>query len=231
MPSKPMHPMPKRGPFMAGATPSPIPMPADATDAEPERALISRLLEGDDSAFDEVVRRHQEPLLRFALGLLGDLDEAADVVQETFICAYERIAGFRGGSTLYTWLYRIAYNRSISLLRRRKVRRLLRLDRHGEDGEGEGAGVRLQLVAADDPGADLERAERMRQVERAIASLPPRQRSIFVMRHFEGLSHGEIARIAGRSEGAIRAGYFHAVRKVRDAVRRAGLLDTEENET
>lgn len=231
MPSKPMHPPSKRGSAMAGVTPSPILMSAVATDSGPDGALVARLQGGDERAFDEIVRRYQEPLLRFALGLLGDLDDAADVVQETFVRAYEQISEFRGGSTLYTWLYRIAYNRSISLLRRRKVRRLLRLDRRGEDGEGEGLGVRLQLVAADDPGADLERAELMRQVELAVAALPPRQRSIFVMRHYQGLSHGEIARIVGRTEGAIRAGYFHAVRKVRDAVRRAGLLDAEADET
>ena len=69
------------------------------------------------------LRQHQEALVRFAYRLVGDLDEASDVAQETFIRAYERIADFRGGSTLYTWLYPIAYNRAISLLRRRRVRR------------------------------------------------------------------------------------------------------------
>ncbi|MDP6018464.1 MAG: sigma-70 family RNA polymerase sigma factor, partial [Candidatus Latescibacteria bacterium] len=128
-------------------------MSHDRTD--PEAALLARLRAGDDTAFDELVRRHQEPLVRFAQRLVGDVDEASDVAQETFIRAFERIADFRGGSTLYTWLYRIAYNQAISLLRRRRVRRFFRLDQEEELP----AGVELQLVSGDDAAAQIEQAE------------------------------------------------------------------------
>jgi len=201
----------------------PRPMSHDRTD--PEAALLARLRAGDDTAFDELVRRHQEPLVRFAQRLVGDVDEASDVAQETFIRAFERIADFRGGSTLYTWLYRIAYNQAISLLRRRRVRRFFRLDQEEELP----AGVELQLVSGDDAAAQIEQAEIFERIDAAVQQLPPRQRGIFVMRHYEGMSHAQIAQVVGRSEGAIRAGYFHAVRKLRDAARQAGLL--EEGET
>ena len=159
--------------------------------------------------------------MRFVLRLVGDADEASDVVQETFVRAYERLADFRGGSGLYTWLYRIAHNQAISWLRKKKVRRFLRIDSVGQGEEI----TPVQLVADDDPAADLERAEALQQIEVAIADLPPRQRSIFVMRHYEGMTHAQIAQVVGRSEGAIRAGYFHAVRKLRTAVQAAGLLE------
>ena len=198
------------------------PMSHDRTD--PEAALLALLRAGDDTAFEELVRQHQEHLVRFTHRLVGDLDEASDVVQETFIRAYEGIDDFRGGSALHTWLYRIAYHQAISLLRRRRVRRFLRLDRDEEFTEA----VELQLVDRHDVVADLEHAELMRHVAASVEQLPPRQRGIFVMRHFEALTHAEIAQIVGRSEGAIRAGYFHAVRKVRAAIGAAGLLEDEE---
>ena len=190
----------------------------------PEAVLLARLRAGDDAAFDELVRQHQEPLVRFALRLVGDRDDASDVAQETFIRAYERIGDFRGGSSLYTWLYRIAYNQAISLLRRRRVRRFLRLDRT----EDNGAEVELQLIDSHDAAANLEQAELLKHIDKAIETLPPRQRAIFVMRHVQGMSHTQIAKVVGRSEGAVRAGYFHAVRKLRDAARKAGLLDAPE---
>jgi RNA polymerase sigma-70 factor, ECF subfamily len=191
----------------------------DGTDSE--AALVARLRVGDEAAFEELVRQHQEPLLRFAHRIVGDLDEASDVAQETFVRAYERIGAFRGGSSLYTWLYRIAYNQAISLLRRRKVRRFFRLG-HSEDVS---AGVALQLIDTHDVAAQVEQTQFVQQIERAIEALPPRQRAIFTMRHFDGMSHAQIAQVVGRSEGAIRAGYFHAVRKLRIAARRAELFD------
>jgi RNA polymerase sigma-70 factor (ECF subfamily) len=195
------------------------PMSQDRSD--PEAVLLDRLRAGDEAAFEQLVRQHQESLVRFAHRLVGDLDEASDIAQETFISAFERIADFRGGSTLYTWLYRIAYNQAISLLRRRRVRRFLRLDREEEFTEG----VELQLVAEGDAATRVEEAELLRHIEAAIETLPPRQRGIFVMRHYEGMSHAQIAKVVGRSEGAIRAGYFHAVRKLRVAAREAGLFE------
>ena len=146
----------------------PRPMSRDRSD--PEAVLLDRLRAGDEMAFEELVRQHQEALVRLAYRLVGDLDEASDVAQETFIRAYERIADFRGGSTLYTWLYRIAYNRAISLLRRRRVRRFLRLDLDQELSEG----VELQLVATGDAATQVEQNELLRHVDVAIETLPPR---------------------------------------------------------
>ncbi|MBT5058847.1 MAG: sigma-70 family RNA polymerase sigma factor [Gemmatimonadetes bacterium] len=186
--------------------------PADPpTIAVSEKALVKRIRAGDPAAFDEVVRRHHERLIQFVFRLVNDRDDAADVAQDTFIKAHRRFGDFRGEAGLFTWLYRIAYNESISLLRRRKLRGYLRL---GSDGRVDQVWDPA-LAIEDDPSAELESQQVQQQVAEAVASLPPRQRAIFSMRHYEELSHAEIARVIGRSEGAVRANYFHAIRKLR----------------
>ncbi len=87
--------------------------------------------------------------------------------------------------------------------------------------------MQLQLVDSHDAAAHVEQQQLLQYLAVAIKALPPRQRGIFVMRHYEGMSHAEIARVVGRSEGAIRAGYFHAVRKLRAAAKASGLLEEE----
>lgn len=166
-----------------------------------------RLRSGDEAAFDDIVRRYQERVYQYAYRLVQDRDEASDVAQETFIRAYGKIASFRGDSSLNTWLYRIASNLGINALRKKRLRSLIGLDRAPP------------IEAPGGPDQDLAADEIRRRVDAAVALLPPRQRSIFVLRHYDELSHREIAQVVGSSEGAVRAGYFHAVRKLRTALR------------
>ena len=188
-----------------------------STPAEPpiievrEKELVKRIRAGDSAAFDEVVRRHHERLIQFVFRLVNDQDDAADVAQDTFIKAHLCFGDFRGEAGLFTWLYRIAYNESISLLRRRKLRAYLRL---GSDGSVDQVWDPA-LAVEDDPSAEMESQQLQQQVTDAVANLPPRQRAIFSMRHYEEMSHAEIARVIGRSEGAVRANYFQAIRKLR----------------
>lgn len=188
-----------------------------------EQVLVDRIRAGDSAAFDEVVRRHHERLIQFVYRVVNDPDDAADIAQETFIKAHRRFGEFRGHAGLFTWLYRIAYNESISLLRRRKLRSYLRL---GSDGTVDQSWDPA-LSIDDDPTAEMESEQLQQQVEAAAAQLPPRQRAIFSMKHFEDMSHGDIARVLGRSEGAVRANYFHAVRKLRQYLSQTGLLDPQ----
>jgi len=175
----------------------------DSSDAR----LLEQLRAGDGSAFEEIVRRYQERVYQYAYRLVQDPDEASDVAQETFIRAHGKLADFRGDASLNTWLYRIASNLGINALRKRRLRRYIALDQAPE------------VQASGGPERDLADDEIRRRVEAAVALLPPRQRSIFILRQYEQLSHREIAGIVGSSEGAVRAGYFHAVRKLRDALR------------
>ncbi|MFC1525282.1 RNA polymerase sigma factor [Candidatus Latescibacterota bacterium] len=175
-----------------------------ATPSEAE--LLRRLRAGDESAFDIVVRRYQERIFRYVSRLVGDADEASDIAQETFIRAYGQIDRFRGESALYTWLYRIASNLSINALRKRGLRSFIGLDEAPS------------LVAAGGPEEDLRAAQIRERVAEAVDQLPPRQRSIFILRQYDQLSHREISKVVGSSEGAVRAGYFHAVKKLQKSL-------------
>ena len=170
--------------------------------------LVDRFRSGDEAAFDDIVRRYQERVYQFVCRVVGDAEDAADVTQETFIRAYDKLNRFRGDSGLYTWLYRIAMNMSINCLRERKLRTFVGLDDPAVP----------ELRAQGGPEEDVAARELRGHIDAAIAKLPPRQRSIFVLRHFDELSHRDIALVVGSSEGAVRSGYFHALRKLRSAL-------------
>ena len=170
------------------------------TDAE----LVSCFKAGEEQAFNEIVRRYQERIFDLVFRLLQDFDEAHDIAQETFIRAYDKLRGFRGESAPYTWFYRIALNLSINYLRKKKLRSFLSFD----DSEV------IDGATRGGPDEDLAAAELRGQVDAAIGLLPARQRSIFILRQYDQLAHREIAEVLGCSEGAVRAGYFHAIKKL-----------------
>ena len=173
--------------------------------------LIDLFRQGNESAFNEIVRRYQEKLYWVARRFVNDHDEADDVVQEVFIKAYDALKDFRSESGLYTWLYRIAVNMSLNVVRKRKVREFLQLDTLlGEEQSSE-----------DRPDEALERSEHRSLVQEAVNKLPEKQRAVFVMRYYEELSYEEIAAILKTSVGGLKANYFHAIRKIGEYVKRA----------
>lgn len=171
-----------------------------------EKELIQRFQGGESWAFDRLMEKHQKRVYRIALGMLGDHDSAADIVQEVFIRAFRSLKKFRRDSSLSTWLHRITVNLCIGEIRKRKVRNHLSL-----------AGFTERLRSPiGRPAKDLDRKDDRQRIQRAVKKLPARQRAIFVMRHDEELSHVEIAEVLKLSEGAVRASYFHALKKLRE---------------
>jgi len=169
--------------------------------------LISRFLEGDKRAFTEIVLRYQKPLLQVASTVIGDENEAQDMVQETFVKIYFNIHTFRGKSSLYTWMYRILYNQCISLLRKKKIFSFVSFDNH------DFANLPSKILH---PGKVCENNEIKDAVKKAMTKLPAKQRMIFAMKQIDGLKHEEIARILGITEGAVKASYFHAIQKLKE---------------
>ena len=165
--------------------------------------LVRRFLAGEERAFDALVYRHRERVRNSVQRLVRDGDDVEDIAQETFIRAHNRLHHFRGNSSLFTWLYRIAINLSINHLRKQQARTFCPLSDRSRE-----------LQAPGGPEEDLRRAEVGLKVDQAVAQLPPRQRAIFGLRYYDQYSHREIARILGNTEGAVRAGYFHAVKKL-----------------
>lgn len=164
---------------------------ADAEQISTDRALVDRLLEGDEEAYREFFADRFPGLFRFALSRLGgDEDQAQEAAQKAFVTAFEKLDSFRGDSTLFTWLCGIC-RFQIGDLRKRRGRwpRLVSASRDGD------VALKLDLLpnSADDPAAALDRQERVAQVHQALDELPPRYGQALEWKYIEGLSVRHIA--------------------------------------
>lgn len=176
---------------------------ASTTDERTDLDLVARWKAGEQRAATLLVERHAAAVSRFVASI-GSRAEAEEVVQDTFVRAFASIDGFRGESSLRTWLFTIA--RRLVLDRRRSTRR------RGEQVEVQEADVATEYDALDGVLADETRA-RLRQ---AMAALTPTQREVFVLRVSEGLSYREIAEAVDTTEGAARVHYHNAMRAIKE---------------
>jgi RNA polymerase sigma-70 factor, ECF subfamily len=176
---------------------------APTTDERTDLDLVARWKAGEQRAATLLVERHASALARFvsSIGARADVDE---VVQDTFVRAFASIDGFRGESSLRTWLFTIA--RRLVLDRRRAARR------RGEHVEVQEGDVATEFDALDGVVADETQA-RMR---RAMAALTPTQREVFVLRVSEGMPYREIAEAVDTTEGAARVHYHNAMRAIKE---------------
>jgi RNA polymerase sigma-70 factor (ECF subfamily) len=177
------------------------PLPAGpSADAADEAALAARAQGGDEDAFAELVRRHQDMVYAVTWRMTGSAADAADLTQETFVRAWRGLAEFRGGARLSSWLYRVAMNASLNWLAAAR-RREDRLDEASPYLAGqERAAVPDELSA---------------RVEEALLALPPAQRAAVVLTLFEGLNHAEAAHVLGCAETTVSWRVFRARRELR----------------
>ena len=182
----------------------------ESADPDPDRELLARVGAGDGAAFEELVERHHRRLLRVCERLLGDREEARDAVQEVLLKVLRKAGGFRPRALVSTWLYRIAVNHCLNVLRRRRIVRMLSLTGTHDDGEEERA---LDPVE-ERPGPQQQLAARRewRRVQRAIAALPPGQRAVLVLVRLEGLAYREVAETLGITLGAVESRLVRAMR-------------------
>jgi RNA polymerase sigma-70 factor, ECF subfamily len=182
-----------------------------------DHRLIAACLGGDSSAFGELVRRYQDRLFHTVYRLVENPEDAQDVVQETFLSAYQSLEGFKGDALLFTWLYRIAVNTAISLRRKRKATVSIEAGRNGQQ-----AIEPADLSEESRPGHSLERAEREQRVQRALARLSPEHRAVLVMKDMEGQKYETMAELLGVPIGTIRSRLHRARLELRE------LLEQEE---
>jgi RNA polymerase sigma-70 factor (ECF subfamily) len=171
--------------------------------------LVQEVRNGRRQAFTALMRRYQERVYWVARRIVGSHDDADDIVQETFVKAYLALGEFRGDSSFFTWIYRIAVNLSLNALRKRQVLNYLH----------ESELLSRILPSSDDPGKDLENSEIESALQRAVATLPEKQKAVFVMRYYDEMTYEEIGRVLKTSVGGLKANYFHALRKVREYMR------------
>ncbi|HLX43659.1 MAG TPA: sigma-70 family RNA polymerase sigma factor [Bryobacteraceae bacterium] len=180
-----------------------------------DHVAVARVRAGDEDAYRLLVDRHSRSVFRLAFRMTGNEQDSEDVVQETFLRAYKQLHRWEARSSFSTWLYRIAANYSLDLVRRRK--------RHGEVAMAESAGPEddaVQALPSTAPGPD--RLLFSGRVQECVAStlneLSQQERTAFVLRHFEGQSIEEISAALGLSGNAAKHSIFRAVQKLRRAL-------------
>ncbi len=183
-------------------------------EGEAERGLIRRAQRGDRTAFDSLVRRYDQEVLRMALRIVRSPDEAQDLYQEAFLKVYRSIGQFRLEARFSTWLYRVVMNVCLDHLRRQKTRNEVPAG-DGEDGETD----HTQTLAEDRPAMNPDRAFQSREIahrlDSALGRLSPRERMVFELKHCQGYKLKDIGDLCGTSEEAAKNSLFRALQKLR----------------
>ena len=167
------------------------------------RELVARAIDGDRQAFDKLVKENKDKMFALTLRMTGDRETALDLMQDTFFTAFKEIGRFRGDADFSSWLYRIASNKALNYLKRKKIISFIPLtDKAGDSISYEmpdyidGEGLNKEIVLA-------------------VDSLPPKQKLVFNLRFYGQLPFGEIAGILNKSESTVKTNYQKAIEKLR----------------
>ena len=190
-------------------------LPDVRPDTGDEAGLIRAAQSGDHSAFERLVRAHDRGVLRLAMNLLRSPDEARDVYQEAFLKVFKSLHSFRFDCSFHTWLYRIVTNICLDHLRRRKVRKEESTVVDTEEGAVDRAIQVEERNPSGNPERQLWNRELGAQIGAALDALTPRERTVFELRHYEGLRLRAIGEIIGTSEEAAKNCLFRATQKMR----------------
>lgn len=175
--------------------------------------LVGQVLAGDSAPFGEIVQRHEGRLYNTIYRLVGSAEDARDLLQDTFVKAYENLKTFRGGSSLYTWLFRIAVNTSLSHRRRRKW---VQMSAPPGDEDNPNPGNTVADTAAADPADRLITAETEVLVQEAINGLDDEHRTVVVLRDIQHCDYRQIAEILEVPPGTVKSRLHRARMMLRD---------------
>jgi len=168
-----------------------------------ELLQLFRKAESREKAFQLIVLKYKERLYWHIRKIVIDHTDTDDILQETFIKAWSALDNFREDSGLYTWLYRIATNESLTFLNRKRKRYFLPL-----------ADVERQLSGMIEEDPLFTGDEMQKKLQKALLTLPEKQRIVFNMKYFDEMKYEDMAEILGTSVGALKASYHHAVKKI-----------------
>lgn len=179
---------------------------SSTTDSIDDLALVQKAKNGDEKAFSALMRLHHERTFRLVYSVVRHEQDARDVCQEVWLTVWKQLPRFRGEARFTTWLHPIAVRRSLDHLRKRKrwYDRFLPFSK--DDG------THFESIATDPPSRDDPREDRIAQVRRALATLPPKHRAVLALREIEGLSYEEISRVVKIPTGTVMSRIYHARR-------------------
>src|SRR5712691_8951259 len=193
--------------------------PVDLVVAPPEKAapannplaelgVARRAKRGDIAAYDDLVRRYQERIYATVYHMTANHEDASDLAQETFIKGYQALKSFKGDSSFYTWVYRIAVNKTINFLKQRKNKTHLSLN--DLDFNAENDPDLVALISDKTPRRDIALSELQEKLNAAMLKLSEVHRLVVTLHDVQGLSHEEIGKIMDCNIGTVRSRLFYA---------------------
>src|SRR5204863_8566759 len=189
---------PKKTEDVAANTPEPV----------DEQLLVKRARQGDLAAYDELVRRYQERIYATVYHMTSNHEDANDLAQEAFIKAFQALKSFKGGSSFYTWVYRIAVNKTINFLKQRKNKAQMSLD--DLDFNAEHDPDLVALISEKTPRREIDLTELQEKLNIAMQKLSEPHRLVVTLHDVQGASHEEIAKIMDCNIGTVRSRLFYA---------------------
>jgi RNA polymerase sigma factor RpoE len=188
----------------------PAPEPQEAAELEEidDLILVRRAKKEDMRAYDVLVRRYQERIYATVYHMTSNHEDANDLTQETFIKAFRALRSFKGDSSFYTWIYRIAVNKTINFLKQRKNR--VQLSLNDMDFNAENDPDLVALVSEKTPRRDLNLSELQEKLNGAMLKLSEHHRMVVTLHDIQGLSHEEIGKIMDCNVGTVRSRLFYA---------------------
>jgi len=178
-----------------------------------DEKLVALTVKGDVQAFNEIVARWEGRLYNFVYRYLGDAEEAKDITQESFVRAYSHLEGFRGQSKFSSWLYQIALNLCRSKLRRHQAHPTVSIDDREEDNP-----LWALPDEGESPAEHAETRERALAVREALAQLPEAQRTVIILKEYNGLKFREIAEILDTPESTVKSRLYHGLESLAQAL-------------
>jgi len=173
-----------------------------------DRELVALSQQGDLAAYNELIQRYHKKIYALVYNMTSNKEDAEDLVQEVFFKAYSALKRFKGDSSFYTWVYRIAVNRTINFVKKRKKRTGISLD--DVDGGVERDPAYVELSAKESPFRDATLSELQEKLNGVLQKLSEKHRAVVVMHDIQGVPHEEIAQLLGVSSGTVRSRLFYA---------------------
>ncbi len=173
-----------------------------------DHTLVARAQAGDVAAYDQLVQRHQAKIYGLIYNMTSNQQDAEDLVQEVFLKGFKVLKHFKGKSSFYSWIYRIAINRTINFIKKRRNRSALSLNDMDSTVENDPAYV--ELSARESPLRDVSLAELQEKLNNALRTLSEKHRAVVVLHDIQGIPHDEIGKMMNCSPGTVRSRLFYA---------------------